>query len=601
MKFKQIGTYSGDIVRTTLENRGIEDFDSYSNPEKPVQTNLLDLKGATEGVGLFLANLLLGEPSEQKPIGILVDPDADGYTSSSIMYQGIKEITPDRDLLYFMHEDKKHGLSDKIMEDIAATDIEFLIIPDAGSNDIEKIKQLQTMGIQVLVIDHHESELQEPVIFLFDNIILNNQYDDTNKVNKKLVGAGMVYKFLESVNAQLKEPLPFNYLDLVSVGQIGDASDVSDPEIRYLVESGLKDIRNPFIKEVLSETGKETFVPKDLSFSIIPLINAVARVGTQEEKSYLFQALNSIDPERTFTVKKKKKNRTTGKFDTLEIEMNLYQYVHDLCKKVKNRQASEVKKTLTKLTGQFDDSGQILVGVIDPPKNGSVTGLIANKIASKHSKPTLIIHQEAEGSYIGSGRGNLKVMKSLKDWCNETDLVEYAQGHANAFGIKIHEEKLKPFKKEIMKIETSEFIHEVDVIEEGQPNPKKVLHVHNNRHLFLGKVSEPLVAFHKVDVPKAFIRQRGSMLTFYTDGVEFIFYSAPPGLFDTIKEGFASSVSMTFIGYCGVNSWGSKESPQVVLRDAVLSENATNLSEEDKEPVIEEAVVPKMTAEELVF
>lgn len=54
--------------------------------------------------------------------------------------------------------------------------------------------------------------------------------------------------------------------------------------------------------------------------------------------------------------------------------------------------------------------------------------------------------------YIGSGRGDEKVLSSLKDWCNETGLVEFAQGHANAFGISIPEDNFEEFKKEHMKL-----------------------------------------------------------------------------------------------------------------------------------------------------
>src|SRR5699024_11926862 len=96
-----------------------------------------------------------------------------------------------------------------------------------------------------------------------------------------------------------------------------------------------------------------------------------------------------------------------------------------------------------------------------------ITGLIANNISSKYQIPALLLHLVTDESgnkkYVGSGRGNTKVLPSLKDWCNDTNLVEFASGHPNAFGISIPEENFELFKLKTREVVPKEFVYEVDL------------------------------------------------------------------------------------------------------------------------------------------
>lgn len=78
-----------------------------------------------------------------------------------------------------------------------------------------------------------------------------------------------------------------DFLDLVAVGMIGDMMDIRNVETRYLIQEGLKNIRNPFIKGMIDKNSyqlKGSLTPISVAFYIVPYINAVTRVGTQEEK-----------------------------------------------------------------------------------------------------------------------------------------------------------------------------------------------------------------------------------------------------------------------------------------------------------------------------
>lgn len=571
MNIKQIGEYNGNIVDTILKNRGIENRSLFLSPTDQDDTSALKFKNIDMGIEMFLAHIITSSK-----IGLVVDADADGITSSSIMYQYIKKIKEDTEVIPFFHNAKAHGLTEEIMEKISnEPEIDLVIIPDAGSNDLENIKVLIGMDIDVLIIDHHEVEKETEF-----GILINNQLEGNIDTNRNLVGAGMVLRFCEAVDSKLNYPKSDNFYDLAAIGQIGDGSDISQNEVRNMVFNGLNQISNPFVKVVLEDMfgSLENLAPINLSFSIIPLINSIVRVGTLEEKEHLFNAINGNYSEEPIWVVKRKKNKETGKFDKIDVAQSYPEYVYDICKKVKGRQKSMTDKMLKIIDEDIDNSTGIIISVLDTLEYAPITGLIANKIVSKYQKPTLILQKkETEDGilYVGSGRGNTKVLKSLKDWCNNTDLVDFAQGHANAFGIQIQEKNFKEFKELTKDVEYEEFVYEVDALIENKPDAGLILDIVDNIHLFGGKVNEPLIAFTNIKVNKSFIRQRGSMLKFFDNGVEFVMFGAPDGLFEDLTHNFDQYIEIDVVGRASKNSWGFKETPQLILEDCEKSQSPT--------------------------
>ena len=584
MNIKQIGEYNGNIVDTILKNRGIENRSLFLSPTDQDDTSALKFKNIDMGIEMFLAHIITSSK-----IGLVVDADADGITSSSIMYQYIKKIKEDTEVIPFFHNAKAHGLTEEIMEKISnEPEIDLVIIPDAGSNDLENIKILIGMDIDVLIIDHHEVEKETEF-----GILINNQLEGNIDTNRNLVGAGMVLRFCEAVDSKLNYPKSDNFYDLAAIGQIGDGSDISQNEVRNMVFNGLNQIRNPFVKVVLEDMfgSLENLAPINLSFSIIPLINSIVRVGTLEEKEHLFNAINGNYSEEPIWVVKRKKNKETGKFDKIDVAQSYPEYVYDICKKVKGRQKSMTDKMLKIIDEDIDNSTGIIISVLDTLEYAPITGLIANKIVSKYQKPTLILQKkETEDGilYVGSGRGNTKVLKSLKDWCNNTDLVDFAQGHANAFGIQIQEKNFKEFKELTKDVEYEEFVYEVDALIENKPDAGLILDIVDNIHLFGGKVNEPLIAFTNIKVNKSFIRQRGSMLKFFDNGVEFVMFGAPDGLFEDLTHNFDQYIEIDVVGRASKNSWGFKETPQLILEDCERSQSPT--IDDDEEITIDTIV-----------
>ena len=156
------------------------------------------MKNFNEGYNLLQKHL-------NNKIGILVDQDTDGFCSSAIIYQWLKEKYPNIQIEVIMPEGKVHG----IMPDNIPDDIKLLIVPDASSSENDKHEILTNRGIDILILDHHEFSQEESK----NAVILNPHNPKCAYPNKNISGTGVVYKFIEAVDKIDTVNFDSKYLD----------------------------------------------------------------------------------------------------------------------------------------------------------------------------------------------------------------------------------------------------------------------------------------------------------------------------------------------------------------------------------------------------
>lgn len=578
MNIVQKQQHTNNVVENVLINSGIDNIDLFLEPDSSTQSSLdsfTNLEEAAKQIIAFIAT--------NKNITVLVDSDADGYTSSALTVNIIKDIIntfeSESEVNYLVHEGKFHGLTNSVMDNIQDVDTDLLIIPDAASNDIDNLLTLSTANYNILVIDHHEIE-DETYIDMIENVtVVNNQRSDNEEVSKWLTGAGMVYKVFEKVYELIEtsdeklKPLT-DYLDLVSIGQIGDASDLSENEIRYLVFEGLKNIQNPFVKSVLDvksiDTEKE-IAPVDMSFSIIPIINAVTRIGTLEERKNLFESLLITDKENeNTTMTKRKLNKETRKYEHVDFEVVETQKRADEIARIKSKQDSYVKKKMESLEGQTDTSKAVLLYIDDNfESEKSVSGLVATKLSRKYDKPTLVLtYDEDRNVYFGSGRGIEKVFESFKEWCNETELFNFAQGHANAFGVEIKKDNLSKLIDKISKEQTSkDFTYEVDKLYINETNKNDVDLLIKYKNIVGGKVEPITLGFKDLTVQRKNIYIKNKTVSFNVSGCSFISWGTSDEVIDAIQTGFTDSVSINMVCEPFESNFNGKKQNKLIIKD----------------------------------
>ena len=348
---------------------------------------------------------------------------------------------------YRIHTGKEHG----ILPDTIPDGVKLVIAPDSSSNDYEQHKILNESGIDVLVIDHHEA----PMVSEYACVI-NNQLCDY--ANKALCGGAMVYKFCCYIDSLMRTDYAVEYLDLVALSLVADMMDLREYETKHLIGLGLKQITNPYfkgmtIKNEYSLGGKVT--PFGVAFYIAPYVNAVTRSGTMEEKIVLFESM--LDFKAYEMIPSIKRGHKPG-----EMETRVEQACRN-CTNIKNRQTKTRDASLEIIEQIIEEQNlldnKVLLIKLSEARRTTLGGLIANQLMSIYQRPVLILSQtqhevlneqgkvvDTEIWWEGSGRGpNVPGLEDCRSFYESSGLVEYGQGHANAFGLGIRDAKIDEF------------------------------------------------------------------------------------------------------------------------------------------------------------
>ena len=298
--------FKSDYVANLLLSRGIESVEDYFNPTEKYLQSPTDFSDIRLAAALYMRVVLNDKPPYSKVL-IVVDSDNDGYTSAAIIYQYTKRLNPNCKIDYWLHEGKQHGLQDhidRLMEENCEYDL--IILPDSSSNDAHYHDMLEEINTPCLILDHHLTDVK----LSYNAVVVNNQLSPNYK-NKELTGAGVVYQFCRYIDSLTGHNWADDYIDLAAWGIVGDMGSMASMENRYIVEKGFQEqnIKNHFFKALLEKqaysiTGKMGASWSEIckaangisvAFYIVPLVNAMIRVGTMPEKERLFLAF--IDGE----------------------------------------------------------------------------------------------------------------------------------------------------------------------------------------------------------------------------------------------------------------------------------------------------------------
>ena len=418
---------TSNVLEEVLRNRGVDDYEKYLNLNEDVLIPYENLDNMNKAVELFMKHF-----NNKDKIEILIDEDPDGFCSAAMMYSYIKKMNANYPVNYILHaRAKAHGLDDDI---VISDDTKLLIIPDAGTNDTEQCRELSKKGIDILILDHHESEEKNPYA-----LIVNNQMSN-NYSNKDFCGAGVVYKFLQALDAETWNEFADDYLDLCALANISDVMDMRSFETRYITNLGLLNITNKCFQALIkaqdySINGKVNI--HNIQWYITPILNGMIRIGSSDEKELLFRAF--IEKDEFFEYKK----RATKNKPVETIQESIYDRAARLCKNAKSRQDKMKEKGVKAISEVVDnlpiDDKLIMVDVSDLLDSG-LTGVVAIKIAEQYNKPCILLKKhfdkKTKKTVFGGSARNIdnSPIDSFKDIVNSTGFIN-GKGHANAFGI----------------------------------------------------------------------------------------------------------------------------------------------------------------------
>lgn len=209
---------------------GVRDIETYLSPSSALFDDPLIYPNMSKAIHL------LGKAKvSNKPIGTLIDEDADGALSAGIIVDFLKSIGIKP--IVFFHTEKAHGLSNDVFDIIKQANLGLLILPDSGTNDFERCTELHKSGCEVLILDHHNIEHDNP------DAVVVNPHLKPDTLNCAISGAGVAYKFVQACCDVNDIEYP-NYMDMVAFSIISDVCDLTSYENRAFVEFGLKEVKN---------------------------------------------------------------------------------------------------------------------------------------------------------------------------------------------------------------------------------------------------------------------------------------------------------------------------------------------------------------------
>lgn len=545
MKYNLKNQMQGQAIETVLANRGIEDVNQMLNPNvSESHYSLLD--NVDKAVDTFIKHATQGSR-----ILVIVDADVDGITSSALLCNYMRELQLDP--IIHLHSGKQHGITPDALKYIEEVNPQLIIIPDASSSEGATHETLMSSGIDLIILDHHEVEGTSPAI------IVNNQCSE-DFLNKDLSGVGIVYKFCQALDDKLGiKGFCNKFLDLVAVGNIGDVMDLRNLETRMLCSMGLKNIQNPFFKALFEKEELDDPTILDVGFKIAPLMNAIIRVGTMEEKKMMFDCLSGEDYPVTY--------KPRGKAET---QQSLADAVIRVGNNAKSRQRTATNKAMEYINKQIIENkleeNKILIIDVTDEINKGVTGLVANKVASTYKRPVMLIHKLSEGLCAGSARSY--GVPNLKDICTETGLFSLCAGHQESFGIEIspdNVDKVVNIFNEIFKDVEYNLSYEVDYIFEAKDlNKQTVETIGEFRHLWGNGIDEPQFVIKNIKINSKDVRKIGFNIVGFTKND--IFYAKNFATSNFINEltcrdeiGFGeANLVIDIIGKFKKDKYGSK-------------------------------------------
>lgn len=363
-------------------------------------------------------NRIIKAIENQEKVIIYGDYDVDGITSITVL----KKFLGDRGLKvdeYIPNRlDEGYGLNKNAIEKIVKENYTLMITVDCGISGIEEIDYANSLGIETIVTDHHETaDVLPNAIAVVDAKRKDNKYPFN-----QLAGVGVVFKLIQAIGLKynLEEKEYLKYLDLVCVGTISDIVPLVD-ENRVIAKLGLKLVevtRNIGLKTLLNQIGYKKIDSATISFGVAPRINACGRMGHEKDALQLFLTDNIVE--------------------ATNISKRLNEY---------NRQRQETEKkifeeVLMKIENNEKDKPCIVLA--DEKWHHGVIGIVASKVTEMYYKPSILICFEGEE---GKGSGRSVPGFDLHDALTNCDkFVDRFGGHAMAIGISVNKNNFNNFK-----------------------------------------------------------------------------------------------------------------------------------------------------------
>lgn len=430
-----------------LVHRGCSDPDAARRFLRPSIDDLLepqllkDMTRAAERLKLAI--------DRKEPILLYGDYDVDGTCSVVVLTKAI-ELAGGKVRFHVPHRLKEgYGMRPEVIDRAAADGVRLVVSVDTGIRALEVVKHANELGIDVIVTDHHLPEHDLPPA----HAVLNPNRPDCSYPDKNLCGAGVAFKLVQALMAQLGWPsdrvrrLEESFLKIVALATVADVVPLQG-ENRIIVKHGLagfRNLRNPGLRALMAVSGFSEGDPPSagqVAFRIAPRINAAGRMAHAEDVINLFLT------------------------DKPDLAREIAERLHGLNQERQQTEAEIVQLILEeceRVPVTDDQAGLVFSG---PGWHRGVLGIVASRLVERFCRPVLVLGEEA-GEASGSGRSIapfhlLDALESMKDLFNRFG------GHRMAAGLAMDAARVEEFRRRFNEyaltcLTPEDFRHHVEV------------------------------------------------------------------------------------------------------------------------------------------
>ena len=412
------------FLRQLLYNRGIatnsaaEAYISTESPTNPDPFQMLDMEKAVEA---------LHEAIEaRQKIAIYGDYDADGVTSSAILFEFLAQMGLNARVYIPNRFDEGYGLNLEAIEQLAEEGIELIITVDCGVGAVAEVARATELGMQVIVTDHH----QVPDVLPQAVAIINPHRPGDPYPFKELAGVGIAWKLVAAYLQRYPNPDidPDQWLDFVAIGTVVDVAELVG-ENRSLVKRGIA-LMQMHPRQGLFSLSQVAGIKLDnlnaghLGFGIGPRLNAAGRM---DSATAAFELLVSTDLFEAAQLAQALDNKNQERKDLL----------------------SGIEDAAIAVAMALDED-QKVVFVASEDFNQGLVGLAAGRIVEALYKPAIVGHVEGD-KIVASARSieEFNIHEALKQ-CE--DLLEKHGGHAMAAGMTLKTKNVEAFIQRINEV-----------------------------------------------------------------------------------------------------------------------------------------------------
>ena len=408
------------IVAMLLDVRGLsDDIESFVSDEAFIDDpfEIKDMDKAVERIKLAIDN---GEK-----ICVYGDFDADGVSATALLYSYLETVGAD--VCYYIpeRESEGYGMNKAAVDIINNMGVALIVTVDTGISAVEEIAYANSLGIDTVVTDHHVVGKTLPDAAA----VVDLHRPDCNSRFKLISGVGVAFKLVMAIEGEYADVdmLLDNYADLVCIGTIGDIVELRD-ENRVFVKRGLMSINNgdrAGIRALCEASGyKDKPVNAgNISFTLVPRINAVGRLGQSKDSVSL---LLTEDYEKALEIAHKLSD------DNAE----------------RQRIERQILEEINTITARNPAIVQDRVIVIDGEnwKKG-VVGIVSSRVKEYYGKPCIVISRDGEEA-SGSGRSveGFDLWEAVNS-CSDT--LTHFGGHTMACGLGLGSFDIEAFRERI--------------------------------------------------------------------------------------------------------------------------------------------------------